>query len=169
MGSVSRVSNESFGSVTLTDYYNIEKSQESISYEPESDLDISFNSESGSEYVPSEQEIRERERIILIIQSQKKFNPPKESILQVHTVLLKEEIYHLMTHSQLTFSHQKESCPLLPKVLRYPPCLFQLVHVSHQIHPNHLGHPNHKDHVMILIWQIKSNTFYSVLRVLQVL
>ena len=60
--SVSRVSNESFGSVTLTDYYNIEKSQESISYEPESDLDISFNSESGSEYFPSEQEIRERER-----------------------------------------------------------------------------------------------------------
>ena len=34
--SVSRVSNESFGSVTLTDYLNIEKSQESISYEPES-------------------------------------------------------------------------------------------------------------------------------------
>ena len=34
--SVSRVSNESFGSVTLPDYLNIEKSQESISYEPES-------------------------------------------------------------------------------------------------------------------------------------
>ena len=60
--SVSRVSNESFGSVTLPDYLNIEKSQDSISNEPESDLDISFNSESGSEWLPSVQEIRERER-----------------------------------------------------------------------------------------------------------
>ena len=56
------MSNESFGSVTLPDYLNIEKSQENISYEHESDLDISFNSESGSEYLPSEQEIRKRER-----------------------------------------------------------------------------------------------------------
>ena len=56
------MSNESFASVTLSDYLNIYESQESISYEPESDMDISFNGESGSEYFPSEKEIRERER-----------------------------------------------------------------------------------------------------------
>ena len=51
------MSNESFGSVTLPDYLNIEKSQDSISNEPESDLDISFNSDSDhTEYFPSEQE-----------------------------------------------------------------------------------------------------------------
>ena len=38
------------------------KSQENSSYELESDLDISFNSESGSEWVPTAQDLRERER-----------------------------------------------------------------------------------------------------------
>ena len=60
--SVSRVSNESFGSITLPDYSNIEKSQENSSYELESDQDISFGSDSGSEWVPTPQEERERER-----------------------------------------------------------------------------------------------------------
>ena len=60
--SVSRVSNESFGSITLPDYSNTEKSQENSSYELESDQDISFNSESGSEWVPTAQDLRERER-----------------------------------------------------------------------------------------------------------
>ena len=60
--SVSRVSNESFGSITLPDYSNTEKSQENSSYELESDQDISFGSDSGSEWVPTAQEERERER-----------------------------------------------------------------------------------------------------------
>ena len=61
--SVSRVSIDSFASVTLPDYLNIEKSQDSISNEPESDLDISFNSDSDhTEYFPSEQEKNGRKR-----------------------------------------------------------------------------------------------------------
>ena len=91
------MSNESFASVTLPDYLNIEKSQESISYEPESDLDRSFNSESGSEYFPSEQEIRMREREMS--DDEKKSNKKKTKV--------KKERIILITHSQMNFNPQK--------------------------------------------------------------
>ena len=60
--SVSRMTNESFGSITLQDYSKTEKSQENSSDELESDQDISFGSDSGSEWVPTAQEEMERER-----------------------------------------------------------------------------------------------------------
>ena len=60
--SVSRMTNESFGSITLQDYSKTEKSQENSSDELESDQDISLGSDSGSEWVPTELDEMERER-----------------------------------------------------------------------------------------------------------
>ena len=60
--SESRVSNVSLASVTFTEYL-IEKSQNSISNDPESDHDISIHSDSDtSEYIPTEREIKMAER-----------------------------------------------------------------------------------------------------------
>ena len=57
--SESRFSETSLGSVTIAEYLNKDKIQNSISDEPQSDTDISIHSDSDlSEYKPTQRELK---------------------------------------------------------------------------------------------------------------